>query len=101
MPHITTCSRCGHAYEESSEELAHAQLRECPACYQKRSMRPPPTCPSHGPMQKERPLVPQGEWLSEWWRCESCACAVLRTSSGLHADITIISRAKGEKNALV
>lgn len=33
MPHITTCSKCGKAYEESSEEQANAPGRLCTPCY--------------------------------------------------------------------
>jgi predicted nucleic acid-binding Zn-ribbon protein len=34
MPHITTCTRCGHLYEESSEETANAPgERLCYDCY--------------------------------------------------------------------
>lgn len=37
MPHITTCSKCGKAYEESSEENAYAPLwvddRLCNQCF--------------------------------------------------------------------
>lgn len=33
MPHITTCTRCGSAYEESSEERAHEAERLCPPCH--------------------------------------------------------------------
>jgi hypothetical protein len=32
VTHITTCSRCGRAYEESSEESANAPRRFCGSC---------------------------------------------------------------------
>ena len=35
MPHITTCTHCGKAYEESSEETANAPgERLCSECFQ-------------------------------------------------------------------
>jgi hypothetical protein len=34
MSHITTCTACGRAYEESSTEAAHAPDRLCKACWQ-------------------------------------------------------------------
>lgn len=33
MPHITTCTRCGKGYEESSEEAANAPERLCHRCW--------------------------------------------------------------------
>lgn len=33
MPHITTCSKCGRAYEEQSEERANEPNRKCLDCY--------------------------------------------------------------------
>jgi hypothetical protein len=37
MPHLTTCSKCGRTYEESSEERANAPTwtgdRLCPTCW--------------------------------------------------------------------
>ncbi len=33
MAHITTCPKCGHAYEETCEELANAPDRQCDACF--------------------------------------------------------------------
>lgn len=36
MPHITTCSKCGQGYEESSEENAnHPTKRLCWSCFLK------------------------------------------------------------------
>lgn len=39
MPHITTCSDCGHCYEEASEEAAHTPTwtnrRLCGNCWNK------------------------------------------------------------------
>lgn len=32
MANITTCSECGRAYEESSEEAANAPYRQCWHC---------------------------------------------------------------------
>jgi hypothetical protein len=37
MAHITTCTSCGAAYEESSEEVANAPTRECPSCWRIRN----------------------------------------------------------------
>lgn len=33
MSAITTCTKCGSLYEESSEEQANAPDRECTKCY--------------------------------------------------------------------
>lgn len=33
MSHITTCTACGKAYEESSEELANDPIRLCLSCF--------------------------------------------------------------------
>jgi len=32
MAHITTCTHCGKAYEETSEETANMPERLCPGC---------------------------------------------------------------------
>ncbi len=39
MPHITICTSCWSAYEESSEERANAPIRECMACALVRKIR--------------------------------------------------------------
>ena len=36
MANITTCPKCGQAYEETSEEHANDPNRECFACWRKR-----------------------------------------------------------------
>lgn len=33
MSHITTCTACGHAYEEASEETANAPGNLCGFCF--------------------------------------------------------------------
>lgn len=39
MPHITTCTHCGRAYEEMSAEAANAPVRECSDCWRQARRR--------------------------------------------------------------
>jgi len=38
MANITTCTICGHSYEESSEDTANAPERLCSACFRQRKI---------------------------------------------------------------
>ena len=55
MPNITTCSRCGTCYEESSEEWANVQTRLCGRCY-----------------MKGWRIKPQGGWFYAGPPCKTC-----------------------------
>jgi hypothetical protein len=62
MTHITTCSVCGKAYEETCEESANAQYRECCSCWRMRRDEESSCDADREDIEDVCKLFPQEEW---------------------------------------
>lgn len=78
MSHITTCTDCGRAYEERSEEAANAPDRLCASCWQqaarKRLAENP--LPAHARHQ-DGPADPEEAHERRIKRCRSCNARII------------------------